>query len=100
MRAGRSPGVGGGGAYEHPLREARLGAGLTQRVLAGASSVGRATINRIEQGRQAPHRSTAEKLARVLGTEPYRIAHNIEDLRVKTPKRGFCTVRLSSRGAP
>ncbi len=66
--------------YEHPLREARREAGLTQVMLARASGVGRVTINRIEQGRQAPHRSTAEKLARVLDTEPHRIAHNIEDL--------------------
>ncbi len=49
-------------------------------MLARASGVGRVTINRIEQSRQAPHRSTAEKLARVLDTEPHRIAHNIEDL--------------------
>ena len=65
--------------YEHPLREARRRAGISQELLARASGVGRVTINRIERGQQTPHRSTAEKLARVLDVEAHRIFYHLED---------------------
>lgn len=66
--------------YEHPLREWRRRAGLTQVLLSRASGVGRVTINRIEQGRQIPHRRTVEKLARALDVEPQWIAPHLEDI--------------------
>ncbi len=66
--------------YEHPLRKWRRRAGLTQVLLARASSVGRVTINHIEQGRQIPHRRTVEKLAHALDVEPHWIAPHLEDL--------------------
>lgn len=65
--------------YEHPLREKRRRAGLTQVMLARASGVGLVTINRIERGKQKMHRSTAEKLAEVLDVEPHWIAYHLED---------------------
>lgn len=66
--------------YEHPLREARRRAGISQVLLARASGVGRVTINRIEKYRQQPHRSTAVKLARALDVEPREIASGFYDL--------------------
>lgn len=52
----------------HPLRAARLRAGLTQAQLAQRAGVSRATINYIEKG-QLPQLRTLLKVARSLGVD-------------------------------
>jgi len=53
------------------LREER---GLTQEGLADLSGVSRPAIHRIENGQQAPRRSTVSKLASALGVHPVDVA--------------------------
>lgn len=52
------------------LRGLRAGAGLTQDELARRADVGRATISRLENGREQPQRRTARRIAAVLRQSP------------------------------
>lgn len=52
---------------EHPLKVARVAAGLDQDGLALRAGVSQATISRVEAG-QAPSTTTALRLARALNT--------------------------------
>jgi transcriptional regulator with XRE-family HTH domain len=52
---------------EHPLKAARVAAGLDQDGLAGRSGVSQATISRVEAG-HSPTTSTALRLARALNS--------------------------------
>jgi transcriptional regulator with XRE-family HTH domain len=56
------------------LRRLREKRGLTQEGLANLSGVSRPAIHRIENGQQAPRRSTVSKLARALEVEPSAVA--------------------------
>lgn len=49
------------------IRRSRLDAGLTQKSLAGAASIGRVTLVRIENGEQSPKFKTLDALANALG---------------------------------
>ncbi len=51
------------------LRHARMKMGLSQDKLSELTGVPQNTISRIERGERTPHRSTLEKLARVLEVE-------------------------------
>ncbi len=52
------------------LRSTRLRLALSQADLAARSGVEKATISRLEGGRQRARPSTARKLAQALGVEP------------------------------
>ena len=52
------------------LRETRLRRALTQAELAEKAGTTEATVNRLENGLQAPRVSTLRKVAAALGVEP------------------------------
>lgn len=56
--------------HGHALRAARLGAGLSQTMLARIVGVTPATISNLERGRNPQSAETIHKLAQVLGV-PY-----------------------------
>lgn len=60
-------------AVDLRFKIARQLAGLTQLRLAEAAGVTEALITRIESGRARPDRSTADKIAQVLGKKPWEI---------------------------
>ncbi|AKU15060.1 helix-turn-helix domain-containing protein [Luteipulveratus mongoliensis] len=67
----RSPGA--------DLRRARVGAGLSQRTLAGRSGVAQPHIARIEAGHTQPTPSTIERLMRALQPRPSESLHSHVD---------------------
>ena len=60
-------------AVDLRFKIARQLAGLTQLKLAEAAGVTEALITRIESGRARPDRSTADKIAQVLGKKPWEL---------------------------
>lgn len=52
------------------IRETRLRRALTQAELAEQAGTTEATVNRLENGLQAPRMSTLRKIAAALGVEP------------------------------
>ncbi len=67
------------------LREEQF---MSQADLATASGVGRATIARIETGRQTPHGRTVRKLAGALGVTPKTLVPNPAAVAFKRRPRG------------
>ena len=55
--------------FADKLRELRVAAGLTQGSLAKASGISLGAIRDYEQGNKEPKLSSAQKLARALGTD-------------------------------
>ena len=63
------------GSVGRRLLQARRHHGLTMAALAKLASVGAATINHIEKGRQIPGADTIERLARAMEIDPCWLAY-------------------------
>jgi transcriptional regulator with XRE-family HTH domain len=68
------------------LRQARLGAGLTQVQLSRSAPLDRAAISRLECGERAPDLPTLMRLCAALGTQPTTLVKGIGPKR--PPSRG------------
>jgi transcriptional regulator with XRE-family HTH domain len=64
-------------AFGQNLRQARLGAGLTQVQLSLATPLDRAAISRLEGGERAPDLPTLMRLCAALGTSPTTLVQGI-----------------------
>jgi len=64
-------------AFGQNLRQARLGAGLTQVELSLATPLDRAAISRLECGERAPDLPTLMRLCTALGTPPTTLVQGI-----------------------
>ena len=87
------------------VREARAGAGLSQRALARRAGLPQASVSRIERGIVAPRTDTLDRLLRVCGKDVELVARSgtgvdvtlVHEALAMTPGSG-CDVPPWSRG--
>jgi len=61
------------------IHGARVSTGMTQEELAGTIGLSQAQVNRLEHGRQGFRSQTLERIAKALGTTPWRLLMSVEE---------------------